>query len=215
MVSGSKDKGFSLIEVVLAIGIFLVTVLVLVGMLGPTLESVQEVEKTDEIISVIDSVSAFLNGDAEFGSDTSSFDMIYQTVFTGGYATIYVYRSFISNNSSDIRLTVGFSPSEKASNQRIHSKLRAFDFKNAAGLIYRCVITLKPLLPRNDFRDRGPRAFPRYLLANNLREFQEGYLPLQVSIYAETPGPSFSDRISLRELSTKIPDYTFNTAIAR
>ena len=42
MTFDSRDKGFSLIEVVLAIGIFLVTVLVLVGMLGPTLESVEE-----------------------------------------------------------------------------------------------------------------------------------------------------------------------------
>lgn len=215
MSSEIKDKGFSLIEVVLAIGIFLVTVLVLVGMLGPTLESVQEVEKTDEIISVIDSVSSFLNGGGSFGSDTSSFNLIYQTLSTGGYATIYAYRSFISENSSDIKLTVGFSPSERASNQRISSKLRAFDFKNAAGPIYRCVLTLKPLIPRADFKDRGPRAFPRYLLVKNWKDYDEGYLPLQISIYAETPGPSFTDRLSLKELSLKIPDYTFNTAIKR
>ena len=49
--SMSNKTGFSLIEVVLAIGIFLVTVLALVGLLGPTLQSVDEVEKTDEVSS--------------------------------------------------------------------------------------------------------------------------------------------------------------------
>jgi len=56
----SRRGGFSLIEVVLAIGIFLVTVLALVGLLGPTLQSVDEVEKTDEISSVVNTVNAFL-----------------------------------------------------------------------------------------------------------------------------------------------------------
>ena len=58
--SARSKYGFSLIEVVLAIGIFLVTVLALVGLLGPTLQSVDEVEKTDEIASVVNTVNAFL-----------------------------------------------------------------------------------------------------------------------------------------------------------
>lgn len=215
MTFDSRDKGFSLIEVVLAIGIFLVTVLVLVGMLGPTLESVEEVDKTDEIVSVIDSVSAFLNGGSDFGQNVASFDIIYETILTGGYSTIYVYRSYLSANSSDVKLSVGFSPSERTSTQRISTRSRAFDFKNAAGRIYRCVLTVKPLLPREYYKDRGRRAFPRYLLTNKISEFNEGYLPIEVAIYAENPGPSFSDRISIRDLSLKEPDYVFNTAISR
>ena len=65
------------------------------------------------------------------------------------------------------------------------------------------------------YKDRGQRAFPRYYLTNRIDEFNEGYLPIQVAIYAETPGPSFSDRISIRDLSLKEPDYVFNTAISR
>ncbi len=70
--------GFSLIEVVLAIGIFLVTVLALVGLLGPTLQSVDEVEKTDEIASVVNTVNAFLQSspDIAVGSQ-SKFETIY------------------------------------------------------------------------------------------------------------------------------------------
>ena len=46
-------RGFSLIEVVLAIGIFMVTVLALVGLLGPALKSVDEVQQTDAIALVV------------------------------------------------------------------------------------------------------------------------------------------------------------------
>ena len=57
----TDHKAFSLIEVVLAMGIFLMTVLAMVGLLGPALKSVSTVKQTDEVASVVDSVNAFLN----------------------------------------------------------------------------------------------------------------------------------------------------------
>ena len=73
--------GFSLIEVVLAIGIFLVTVLALVGLLGPTLQSVDEVEKTDEIASVVNTVNAFLQSSPDIAVDSQSkFETIYDAI---------------------------------------------------------------------------------------------------------------------------------------
>ena len=106
-----SEYGFSLIEVVLAIGIFLVTVLALVGMLGPTLQSVDEVEKTDEIASVVNTVNAFLQSSPDIvnsSSSVSKFDAIYNAVKSNDYATVLVFRSYEDSNSTDIELTVGF-----------------------------------------------------------------------------------------------------------
>ena len=73
----TSQKGFSLIEVVLAIGIFLVTVLALVGLLGPTLQSVDEVEKTDEVSSIVNTMNAFLQNSPEIAPGASRFNAIY------------------------------------------------------------------------------------------------------------------------------------------
>ena len=84
IVSSSRRAGFSLIEVVLAIGIFLVTVLALVGLLGPTLQSVDEVEKTDEVSSIVNTLNAFLQSSPEIAPGASKFDAIYNAVADGG-----------------------------------------------------------------------------------------------------------------------------------
>ena len=62
---------------VLAIGIFLVTVLALVGLLGPTLQSVDEVEKTDEVSSIVNTMNAFLQNSPEIAPGASRFNAIY------------------------------------------------------------------------------------------------------------------------------------------
>ncbi len=62
---------------VLAIGIFLVTVLALVGLLGPTLQSVDEVEKTDEVSSIVNTINAFLQNSPEIAPGASRFNAIY------------------------------------------------------------------------------------------------------------------------------------------
>ena len=60
MNKGKKVLGFSLIEAVLAIGIFFVTILVLVSMLGPMLESVNDVKTSNELVSVVSQLIPFL-----------------------------------------------------------------------------------------------------------------------------------------------------------
>ena len=140
-----SEYGFSLIEVVLAIGIFLVTVLALVGMLGPTLQSVDEVEKTDEIASVVNTVNAFLQSSPDIvnSSATSSwskFDAIYNAVENNGYATVVVFRSYEDSVSTDIELIVGFLGETNA-------RLVDSDFENTAGPIYRVVLSASSVTP--------------------------------------------------------------------
>ena len=105
--SSERSKyGFSLIEVVLAIGIFLVTVLALVGLLGPTLQSVDEVEKTDEIASVVNTVNAFLQSSPDIAaSGQSKFETIYKELRTDGFITAFVFRAY--DNNDDVSRNTG------------------------------------------------------------------------------------------------------------
>ena len=122
IVSSSRRAGFSLIEVVLAIGIFLVTVLALVGLLGPTLQSVDEVEKTDEVSSIVNTLNAFLQSSPDIALVSSKFDSIYNAVADGGEATVYIYRwyedSVDDQGSPIIKLEVGFASGESGSGWR-------------------------------------------------------------------------------------------------
>jgi len=211
-----SEYGFSLIEVVLAIGIFLVTVLALVGMLGPTLQSVDEVEKTDEIASVVSTVNAFLQSSPVIGSPSakppvSKFDAIYNAVKSNDYATVFVFRSYEDSDSTDIELIVGFLGETNA-------RLLASDFANTAGPIYRVVLSASSVTPKDELNDRTDGI---YTLKNSLAAYPEGYFAMEVRIFALESDiadarrgsvPADLNAGSLKDLE---PLFTYNTAVVR
>ena len=207
-------KGFSLIEVVLAIGIFLVTVLALVGLLGPTLQSVDEVEKIDETSSVVNTVNAFLQSSPDINPGGSKFNAIYNAVKSGNYATIFVYRYFTNNGDEEsIDLAVGFSPRESDVDRKSFVKQ---SFGDAAGPIYRIVLSASSVTPESH-RSAG-RTNNVYILNKSLDAYPEGYLAMEVRIFSEDPpGPNriFIIEDSLEDLSQIEPIFTYNTAIVR
>ena len=95
-------SGFSLIETVFSISIFLVVILVLLAMVSPILSSLDEVKESDEISSIVESLNSFLQAKTSLAVNGSNFDLIYEAVKTRGYATVYIYRSFVSDNSSNV-----------------------------------------------------------------------------------------------------------------
>lgn len=216
-----SENGFSLIEVVLAIGIFLVTVLALVGLLGPTLQSVDEVEKTDEIASVVNTVNAFLQNSPDIvnssaTSSVSKFEAIYNAVKNNGYATVLVFRSYEDSDSTDIELTVGFLGETDA-------RLLASDFANTAGVMYRAVLSASSVTPDAELNETKPdrNTDGIYTLKNPLATYPEGYFAMEVRIFAlETDitdarrgsVPADLDAGSLKDLE---PLFTYNTAIVR
>lgn len=224
-------SGFSLIEVVLAIGIFLVTVLALVGLLGPTLQSVDEVEKTDEIASVVNTVNAFLQSSPDIAPNASKFDAVYSAVRDDNYATVFVFRQYFdeatgntSATATDVRLNVGFSGTDTP----VDAGARITDFSNTAGPIYRVVLTVSSVVPENgvDFdgndvnyrsanRDRTTNVYDLNAILGN---YSEGYFAMEVRIFAEDappPGQNFDDTKDLVELADAEPLFTYNTAIVR
>ena len=223
--SRRSEYGFSLIEVVLAIGIFLVTVLALVGLLGPTLQSVDEVEKTDEIASVVNTVNAFLQSspDIAVGSQ-SKFETIYEAISnnSNSEATIFVYRYYDNKTDPDnetIALEVGFATGEPVD---VRAKVNQpatnpANFADAAGPIYRVVLTASSVTPAV-LRSPNRNADGIYTLSAGVANYPEGYLAMEVRIYPENPpGPSgnFNSATNLAALRDIEPLFTYNTAVVR
>lgn len=219
-VSRSR-RGFSLIEVVLAIGIFLVTVLALVGLLGPTLQSVDEVEKTDEIASVVNTVNAFLQSSPDIApTGQSKFETIYTAVEGDDLATIFVFRSFVGTGT-DVELKIGFIGETDAT-------LDSGDFASTAGPVYRVVLTASSVTPidqLNETDDDGDGSPDRngdeiFTLANPIADYPEGYLAMEVRVFALESDmiearnglPSVKTPSVLKDLE---PLFTYNTAVVR
>ena len=220
--SMSNKTGFSLIEVVLAIGIFLVTVLALVGLLGPTLQSVDEVEKTDEVSSIVNTVNAFLQNSNSI-STGSNFEAIFSAVATGNSATLFVYQAY-RDNSEAVQLKVGFEDSitvvdaDKAS-------VTVTNLADAAGTIYRVVLTPSSVIPLTGTNPSGSSVTYRsssrdtstdtYTLSATYATYWEGSFAMEVRIYAEDPGPTFTYTKALTILKDEVPVFTYNTAVVR
>lgn len=220
-----KTRGFSLIEVVLAIGIFLVTVLALVGLLGPTLQSVDEVEKTDEIASVVNTVNAFLQNSPEIAGTTSKskFDLIYNAVSGGDFATLFVFSEYIGDTDKD-RLVVGFHPAEVldgGSTLGPSALIGLTRFDDASGTIYRVILTPSSVIPTPTGNEDVYRSLDRvastdtFTLNADLADYLEGYFAMEVRIYAENPGPTFTADKVLTEFLDGEPLFTYNTAVVR
>jgi len=216
--SARNVYGFSLIEVVLAIGIFLVTVLALVGLLGPTLQSVDEVEKTDEIASVVNTVNTFLQSspDIAVGSQ-SKFETIYNELRTDGYITAFVFRAY--DNDDDISLVVGFGDKfevgEEDKARVLAANIRTGANVIAAGPVYRVILTASSVTPVDHLTDGSRDANGVFYLSKNLSDYPEGYLAMEVRIFSEDPGTSFDYEKLLREVADLEPLFTYNMAVVR
>ena len=208
-----SQKGFSLIEVVLAIGIFLVTVLALVGLLGPTLQSVDEVEKTDEVSSIVNTINAFLQNSPEIAPGASRFNAIYNAVSQNS-ATLLVFRAYDANDV--ISLKVGFvgetDQLARVSDSDVTDGSEVF----AAGTIYRAVLTPSSVNPVDERADAGVNSYPRYKMSEeDPSAYPEGSFAMEVRIFAEEPSLTFDDASVLDDLQLKEPIFTYNTAIVR
>lgn len=221
-----SKRGFSLIEVVLALGVFFISVLALIGLLAPMLQSVDEVEKIDEITSVVNTVNAFLQSSTKIAPGASKFDAIYSSVKDGNFATLFVFRQYRDATSTEVVLRVGFDVAESD----VDALARITDFSNAAGPIYRVVLTTSSVVPeegqslsapgttikyRSATRDEDKKV---YLLEAPLSDYSEGYFAMEARIFAEdppAPGVTFDKDKTLDELAVIEPDFTFNTAIIR
>lgn len=221
----AKKAGFSLIEVVLAIGIFLVTVLALVGLLGPTLQSVDEVEKTDEISSVVNTINAFLQSSPDIAPiGQSKFNEIYNAVASDGYATILVFRKYETDGTdeSDVEISLKFGFVGETSATVTSADVTSGSEVLAAGTIYRAVLTPSSVIPEDYIVDAGVDEYPRYTLQGSIDTYLEGYFAMEVRIFDEEPSLTYDvnllpsgEAATPENLKEFEPVFTYNTAIVR
>lgn len=225
----TRRLGFSLIEVVLAIGIFMVTVLALVGLLGPTLKSVDEVEQTDAIASVVNSLNAFLQQSPEIAPGASKFDAIFNAVANNGHATIFVFQAYLNNDSTDTELKIGFWGED--TDVATEARIATADFESGstplvAGPIYRVVLTPSSVLPavyRSADRDSSTKVYtltvdsPDPPSESNPNGYPEGYFAMEVQIFAEEYGQDYTRNLNsnLTVLADAEPIFTYNAAVVR
>jgi hypothetical protein len=203
-------------------GIFLVTVLALVGLLGPTLQSVDEVEKTDEVSSIVNTVNAFLhNSDAI--AVGSNFAAVFDAVATGDSATLFVYQAYRDDTSAAVQLKVGFASGITVAAPI--ATVSAADLGDAAGTIYRVVLTPSSVIPLTGSAPDGTSVTYRsatrngstdsYTLSTDYANYWEGSFAMEVRIYADDPGPTFTYTKGLADLKNEDALFTYNTAIVR
>jgi hypothetical protein len=207
----TSTKGFTLIEVVLAIGIFLLSILALVGLLGPTLSSVEDVTQADEVTSVVNTVNAFLMNSPDIAPGGSRFNAVYEELHANRILTVFVFRRFTGTNEEE-ELVIGFS---SASGFPTAASVGNFD--NAAGPIYRVLLSTSSVTPEDHRDDAGasPPVYPRYTLNKSLGDYPEGYLAMEVRIFAESSQPTPSLTSNPPDFVNRQPIFTYNMAIVR
>ena len=115
--------------------------------------------------------------------------------------------------SADTELKVGFYDESVGGDALIDNA----DFSDAAGTIYRAVLSPSSVLPANE-RSPNRNGDGIYTLTNPLASYPEGYFAMEVRIFAEdSPGPnaSFESSTDLTALSNVEPIFTYNTAVVR
>lgn len=232
-MTSETRAGFSLIEVVLAIGIFLVTVLALVGLLGPTLESVDNVEKTDEVASIVNTLNAFLQSSPDIAPTSSRFDAVYNAVANNGYATVLLFRQYSPDDpDGPIELKVGFLQEDSVDGRAtiVDDDVRVGSDVLAAGTVFRAVLTVSSVTPSVHVDDAGQGQYPRYTITGGRAPigtpgtvfYDEGYFAMEVRIFAEDPTLNFAvDELpdgspaTPANLANLEPIFTYDTAIVR
>lgn len=227
-------------EVVLSIGVFFITVLALIGFFGPILKSISNVEKTDEIAAIVDSVNAFLQSSPQINKTGSRFEAVYNAVQSSSYATILAFRA---RQGSATVLKLGFVGETDAviTKSDIYFSDGSPDVFRAEGFIYRVVLTPSSVVPLNYHHatetkiiNGRPVTIPKryknseenirtntYRLANaylNVDSYTENSFAMEIRIFAEELVPDrshFDLDVSLEDLDHDKHLFTYDTAILR
>jgi hypothetical protein len=199
-------------------------VLALVGLLGPTLRSVNEVEKTDEVSSIVNTINAFLQSSQDIAPGASKFDAIYTAVVSKDHATLLVFRAY--DNDDVISLKIGFVGETAATISQ--SDVTSGSKVLAAGTIYRAVLTASSVNPTSEMTPLGSAgSYPRYRMSKtDPSTYPEGSFAMEVRIFAEDPSLNFdpaklppydggAPAATPDNLENVEPIFTYNTAILR
>lgn len=178
-----KSRSFSLIEMVLAVGVFAFVILALLALLGPALKLASQTGDTNRALSVMSEVETYLR--------TRPFREIYGWLENDRRKVLLVYK--LRSDSTDAtvvnRLIEGDGPEFSG------------EIERADGVVFKIILAPSSLYQRTLPDGSLTSSLPPYA------EFEEGYLPIEVRIYGlPAPGPG-ADSSGFAEiyLSTEDP----------
>lgn len=208
MCQRQPSSAFSLVEVVLAVGIFVFAIVGMIGLFTGLNNSVREVTLSDEIVSVVETVDAFLKTAPDIAPTGNRFDAIYSALQTQGMLTLFVFRRFTNGGNAE-ELEVGF-----AAGQGFPDEATIDGFDHAAGPVFRVLLGTSAVTPEN-LRAGDGSGFPGYTLRRDLANYPDGFLAMEVIIFAEPSQTSVAPSTPIPDLNQQQPVFTYDTAIVR
>ena len=179
-----KRGGFSLIEVILAMGVFTLAIVALIGLLAPTLSSVNDIVQSNRAISAVGKINGYFENYRPRANNETAFDEIYDWVNDGGgTSNLYIFTWSNPDDASDQRMVVTDSMTNTSYDNRIQNLL-----SDSVGPIL--VASVKPAtFNAFDTIDGGSISSqpPGSPLPSNPDSYYEGYLAMQVDIYRYLP----------------------------
>ena len=144
---------------------------------------------------------------------------IYKELNTEGKITLFVFRAYDSNDN--VSLVVGFNDKFEVGDED-KARVTAADISInsnvfAAGPVYRVFLTASSVTPVDHLKDGGSRDGNGVLyLGKDFLEYPEGYLAMEVRIFAEDPKSAVRDYDKLlSDVADIEPLFTYNTAVVR
>jgi type II secretory pathway pseudopilin PulG len=184
----SVSSGFSLIEVVLAVGVFAFAVLGLIGLLVPALSSVANVSESNQVAGVISRLDAFLQ--------SQSFASVYQWVASGREKVFVGYNLASDTDDGSMREIVR-DPGDPRLDSEMH---------DAVGPVLMLVLRASGQIPGVE----GTGVLP-----DDMAQHEEGVLVLGVNVYRLSSLEPGEPAIEVLSAVRTTPILSFLTAVNR
>ena len=129
-------------------------------------------------------------------------------------ADIFVYPVKDPQRYGVVEFDEKFEVGEVDKARVLASNIRTDTDVTAAGPVYRVFLTASSVTPE-DYRTGTRDGNGVFYLNSNFLDYPEGYLAMEVRIFAEDPGPTFKYNKLLQDFADLEPLFTYNTAIVR
>ncbi len=174
----AKKRAFTLVEVMIAIGILSVSLTALIGLLSAISTKVAEVRNQSKAISVVTDLEVILK--------SKSFDQVYDWVRTARQPyVVYFWDEYANFEEVDDPSLV--SVSSETPGKRLGAPPNAEDLKKADGNIYRAVLTLSEEALKGRFvnLDDPEREYGGGSLPESSDLYGEAFLPINVEVLVD------------------------------
>lgn len=194
-----RRKAFTLIEVVIAVGVLSIAILTLIGLLGSTFTQVEEVVQTNRALSVIQAVNAALDAPQTIAGDKilegekgmPDFDRLYPILSRAvdRKVILFFYTIEVKNDKG----STGIIPIIRYSSGGNFTQDEYIE-QNGFGPIFRVELSISKLLEKQQIELDTKEAIPKSTeytggaLPGKAEEYALAFLPLYAEVFSHPLG---------------------------